>query len=84
MMMGRIPILIKTDSVFPFEEKYNLNDVGIVIEESDLTKQKVNLIELVENYYEKNKLHLLDIQQNNRNIWEKYYSTSGFLNNITI
>ena len=40
LMLGRITILINTDCVFPFENKYNLNDLGIVIDEKDLLNEK--------------------------------------------
>ncbi len=82
MMMGRIPILIKTDSVYPFEDKYNLNSIGIVLEESDIKNKNLNLINIIKDYYETNKEKLYEIQQQNREIWEKYYSCCGFLQNV--
>ena len=50
-MMGRIPILINTDCVFPFENKYKLKDLGVVINEKDLIDGKINLITEIINYY---------------------------------
>ena len=82
MMLGRIPILIKTDSVYPFEDKYDLNTIGIVLEESDIINKKLDLITIIKTYYENNKNNLYDIQKQNRKIWEKYYSCCGFLQNI--
>ena len=82
MMMGRIPILIKTDSVYPFEDKYNLNSIGIVLEESDIKNKNLNLVNIIKDYYETNKEKLYEIQQQNREIWEKYYSCCGFLQNV--
>tara|TARA_B100000902_G_scaffold399936_1_gene473773 strand:+ start:9539 stop:10471 length:933 start_codon:yes stop_codon:yes gene_type:complete len=82
MMMGRIPILIKTDSVYPFEDKYDLNSVGVVIEEIDIMKNNIDLIKIIKDYYENNKDKLYNIQKQNRQIWEKYYSCCGFLENI--
>jgi len=80
MMMGRIPILITTDSVFPFEDKYNLNDIGLVIAEKDINQNE--FIERIKEYYEINKQNLHNIQKQNRIIWEKYYSCCGFLKNL--
>ena len=82
MMMGRVPILIKTDSVYPFEDKYDLNSVGIVLDELDIKNKNLDLIEIINQYYEKNKDNLENIQKQNRDIWEKYYSCCGFLENI--
>ena len=82
MMMGRIPILIKTDSVYPFEDRYDLNSIGIVLEERDIKNKSLDLIKIIRNFYEVNKEKLSSIQKQNRIIWEKYYSCCGFLQNI--
>ena len=82
MMMGRIPILVKTDSIYPFEDKYDLNTLGIVLDEVDIKKNNLDLITIIKTYYENNKKNLLYIQKQNRIIWEKYYSCCGFLENI--
>ena len=82
MMMGRIPILIKTDSVYPFEYKYDLNSIGIVLDELDIKTRKFDIIVIIKEYFEKNKENLFDIQKQNREIWERYYSCCGFLQNI--
>jgi len=76
MMMGRIAILVNTDCVFPFEDKYDMNEIGIIINEND------DIVQSVKDYYIKNKDRLYEIQKNNRIIWEKYYSPHGFLSNI--
>ena len=82
MMMGRLPILVKTDSVYPFEDKYDLNSVGVVIEETDIIKNNIDLIKIIKEYYHENKDKLENVQRQNREIWEKYYSCCGFLQNI--
>ena len=74
--MGRIPILINTDCVFPFENKYNLNDLGVIIDEKDLLNEKIDLINEIVDYY--NNTNLLKIQKQNRKIWEEYFSPLGF------
>ena len=76
LMMGRIPILINTDCVFPFENKYNLNDLGVIIDEKDLLNEKIDLINEIVDYY--NNTNLLKIQKQNRKIWEEYFSPLGF------
>ena len=82
MMMGRIPILIKTDSVYPFEDKYDLNSIGIVIDENIIEKENIDLIKLIKDYYQNNKDNLYNIQKQNREIWKQYYSCCGFLKNV--
>jgi hypothetical protein len=85
LMMGKIPILINTDCVFPFEDKININDIALVINEKDIDNidnHDTTLINIIKSYYYKNKDNLLNIQQNNRFIWETYYSPIGFINNI--
>lgn len=82
LMMGRIPILINTDCVIPFENIININDIAIVINEKDIISNNTNIINIIKDYYIKNKNNLIEIQKNNRLIWEQYYSPIGFLNNI--
>lgn len=40
LMMGRIPIFINTECVLPFEDKINLEDISILVNEGDLTEDK--------------------------------------------
>ena len=82
MMMGRIPILIRTDSVYPFEDKYDLKSIGIVLEENDIKNNSLDLIKIIKEYYEENKDNLENIQKENREIWKRYYSPCGFLENV--
>ena len=82
LMMGKIPILLNTDCVFPFEHKININDIAIVIDEKDINNNETKIIDIIKSYYYKNKDNLLHIQKNNRFIWETYYSPIGFINNI--
>lgn len=73
LMMGRIPIVVKTDSIFPFEDKIDYKKVGIFIEESDLENEK-SLCKIIIDYFnEKTKDELLEIQKSNRNLYLKYF-----------
>ena len=80
LMMGRIPILIDTDCVFPFTDKISINDLGIVIDEKKI--DTINLIDEITKYYNTNKDRLESIQKNNRSIWINYYSAHGFVKTI--
>lgn len=87
LMMGRIPILINTDCVFPFWDEVSQYNIGLIIDEEDIKENNTQikeklLIDLIEDYYLKNKDNLIEIQKNNRLIWENYYSPIGFLKNM--
>jgi hypothetical protein len=82
LMMGRIPILINTDCVFPFSEQYNLQELGIIIDEKDIINNNIDIIQIIKEYYKTNKDRLVDIQKNNRIIWETYFSPVGFCDHI--
>ena len=53
----------------------------INIDEQQILNNKINLIKEIKNI-EKYKNKFINIQENNRKIWEKYLSPIGFLNNI--
>jgi hypothetical protein len=72
IMMGRIPLVIDTDCMFPYEDEIDYSKVGLFIKESELN-ENFNLEERMNNWYETNKDNLLDIQKNNRMIYEKYF-----------
>ena len=82
LMMGRIPILINTDCVFPFSEQYNLQELGLIIDEKDIINNNIDIIQIIKEYYKTNKDRLVDIQKNNRIIWETYFSPVGFCDHI--
>jgi hypothetical protein len=72
LMRGRIPIQINSSSIFPYEDEIDYSDMGIFIEEEDL--DKVDLEKLVKDYYNsKTADELLQIQKNNRRIYEEYF-----------
>lgn len=71
IMMGRIPLVIDTDCMFPYEDEIDYSKVGLFVQESELNN--LNLEEVIKEWYDKNKDNLLDIQKNNRKIYEKYF-----------
>ena len=82
LMRGRIPIVVKTDSIFPFENLINYENIGIFIEENELN-DKNTLKDLILNYYNnKTKDELLNIQKNNREIYLKYFHKDNYFDNI--
>jgi hypothetical protein len=71
LSFGRIPILIDTDIILPFEKIINWNDFIIKIKEEKLEM----LPELIKN---DNRSML-----NNRLLWETYFSPEGYIKNFT-
>jgi hypothetical protein len=81
LMMGRIPIIIKTDNIFPYEDIINYHKVGLFIEENELNID--NLENIIINYYNnKTSEELLDIQKNNRKIYLEYFHQEKYFDNI--
>lgn len=78
IMRGRIPIVITTDNVFPYEDKIDYSRIGLFIEEESLRK-KMNLESLILDYYhQKSDQELIEIQKYNRYIYETYFRKDIF------
>lgn len=79
MMMGRIPIIIDSNQVFPFEKILDYNLFSIIIPED-----KINNSEEIINKWLINKSSddILDIQKMNRKIWIEYMSPLGWIKNF--
>lgn len=81
LMRGRIPIQINSSSIFPYEDEIDYSDVGIFIEEEDL--KTTNIEKLVKDYYySKSADELLQIQKNNRRIYEEYFHPDVYFSQI--
>lgn len=77
-MMGRIPIIIDTDCVYPYNGEYDLTPHAVVINESEVKKiYHINM--KLRKFIADNKGNLINIQKSNRMLWEKYFSPCGFL-----
>lgn len=79
MSAGRIPVFINTDCVLPFEEFIDWKKHVVWIEEKDVNKADQCLLDF------HNSMHpddFLQLQKNNRLLWEKYLSKDGFYKNI--
>jgi len=81
LMRGRIPIQINSSSIFPYEDEIDYSEIGIFIEEEDLGK--IDLEKLVKKYYySKSMDELLQIQKNNRRIYEEYFQPDVYFSQI--
>jgi len=81
LMRGRIPIQINSSNIFPYDNEIDYSDVGIFIEEEDL--KTTNIEKLVKDYYySKSVDELLQIQKNNRRIYEEYFHPDIYFSQI--
>lgn len=81
LMRGRIPIQINSSSIFPYEDEIDYSEIGIFIEEEDLGK--MDLEKIVRDYYNsKSADELLQIQKNNRRIYEEYFHPDIYFSQI--
>lgn len=77
-MMGRIPIIIDTDCVYPYNAEYDLSSHAVIINEIDVKKiYHINI--KLRKFIANNKGNLINIQKSNRMLWEKFFSPRGFL-----
>jgi len=74
-MMGRIPLLIDSDGVYPYplENDGDLHNHCLYLKHNDLN----NFDEFFKSYIQNNDLK--QIQKNNYELWKKYFSTEGFI-----
>lgn len=79
LSMGRIPVLLDTDTVLPFTQNIDYNQHCVIVDESEID----NISKLIVNFYNsKTKEELYQIQKNNRDLYLKYFSPNGFIKNI--
>ena len=80
MMMGRIPLIIDSDQILPFEDQINYKDCAIIIPESELP----NIAEHIDAWMERNRFVITKLQTYNRQLWEKYLAPWGWLSNFIL
>lgn len=82
IMRGRIPIVVKTNSVFPYENLIDYDKVGIFVEENELNENNT-LKDIILKYYNgKSKDELVEIQKYNRDIYLTYFNHDVFWEQI--
>ena len=79
LSMGRIPIQVDTDCVYPFEGKIDWSDHCVMVPEKDINNIGDHVMDF---YNSKSSGDLLNMQKNNRKIWEEYLSPLGFMKNV--
>lgn len=82
LSMGRIPVIVNTGVVIPFWDLVRTYNIGVIVDERDVVFDKHKIVSAVKEYYETNKDNLVEIQKNNRKLYETYFSPCGFLEHI--
>ena len=80
LSMGRIPVLLNTDCVLPYENIIDYKKHCLIIDVLNINNIDS---ELIKYYNNKTKQELYEIQISNRILYEKYLSPYGFITNIT-
>ena len=79
MSCGRIPLFIDRNTPVPFEEYIDWANSMVYINYNERTK----IDKILLNYHEcKTEEELINIQKNNRNIYEEWLSPVGFHKNL--
>ena len=80
MMMGRIPVIIDTNQIFPFESTLDYNEFSIKIDYTQIN----NIESIISNWLStRSQYELIEIQKKNRKIWLEYMSPLGWIKNFT-
>ena len=74
---GRIPVLIDTDCVLPYEHLIDWNKHAIIVNEND---DIANVI--IEFHKNTNEETLINMQKQNRKLWEEYFTPLSFIKHI--
>jgi len=81
LCLGRIPIFMNTDCILPFEDKIDWKEHCIWIEETEKNNIGDKILEFHQNISNSD---FIELQQKNRNLWKKYFSTKGFNSQMAI
>jgi len=74
LMMGRIPIVVNTHCLFPYDDVISYDEVGLFLDE-DRLQGETDLADRIEAFYARHEAtSLLELQRHNRAIYERYFS----------
>ena len=79
LALGRIPIFINTDCILPFDDIIDWSKHIIWIEQNEISDINSKILE-----FHNGLTHdlFINIQNENRQIWEKYFSFPGFIQQL--
>lgn len=76
LSLGRIPVLIDTDSCIPFSDFIDRKEFFVRVPYKDRKKTDQYLVRFLKG---KSKEELVDFQKGCREVWEKYYQKEGLI-----
>jgi hypothetical protein len=76
---GRIPVFIDTDCVLPFEEFIDWKQHIVWVDEKEVGKTDKLILQFHKSFHPDD---FLQLQQNNRLLWEQYLCKTGFFENL--
>ena len=79
LSMGRIPIQVDSDSVFPFESVIDWKKHCVMVPQKDYESIGHCVMQFFQTH---SKEQLLEIQKSNRELWKEYLSPLGFAKNM--
>ena len=79
LSMGRIPIQVNSDMVFPFESNIDWEKHCVIVPHKNWQEIGHYVMQFFSSHTSE---QLLEIQKSNREIWEEYLSPLGFAKNI--
>jgi hypothetical protein len=79
MSCGRIPVFVNTDSVLPFENEIDWKKQMVWIKEADINKMALKISDFHNSVSE---IDFLNLQKQNRHIYETYLSPVGFFKQL--
>ena len=78
---GRIPVLVDTDCVLPFEKQINWKDYCVWVEESDIS----HIGEIVSDFHARiSDIEFKELQLACRRLWLDYLSPESFMRNLSM
>jgi hypothetical protein len=75
LCMGRIPIVVDTDLVLPFDDRIDYRKHCVWIDQKDISKAAEILLEF---HHSRSEEELLAIQQSNRTLWQTHLSHTSY------
>lgn len=79
LSMGRIPLLLNTDCVLPYDELMDYKKHCVIVDERDI----LNIDSILEEFFNsKTKTELYEMQLSNRKLYKERLSPLGFVKNI--
>ena len=79
MMMGRIPIIIDSDQVFPFEKTIDYSEFSIKIHTDNISNIENTLLDKISSLSDND---IIKMQNKSREIWVEYLSPLGWIKNF--